>query len=197
VSVLIGTTRDEANLFVLMAPNAASMDDAALQAAYEASTPGGKGGELLRAYRAARPGDGVLQLFSARDTDHTFRIPAVRLMEAQVQHNPAVYSYLFTAASPTPGLGACHAIEIPFVFGTLDKAGAAMFSGSGPAAEALSEKVMDAWIAFARSGNPAAPGLPDWPAYDTNTRSTMLLGPECKVVQDYGAAEREAWEGVL
>jgi para-nitrobenzyl esterase len=197
VSVLIGTTRDEAKLFLIMNPAISSMDDAGLLAAFQISTPRGKGEELLNAYRAARPNASVTDIYGARQTDHTFRIPAIRLMEARLKHNPAVYSYLFTAESPTPGLGACHAIEIPFVFGTLGKAGAAQFSGSGPGAEALSEKVMDAWIAFARTGNPATASLPAWPAYDTATRSTMLLGPECKVVQDYGSAEREAWTGVL
>ncbi len=112
-------------------------------------------------------------------------------------NQPCRLRYLFAHESPTPGLGACHAIEIPFVFGTLDKAGAPAFSGRGPEAEALSAKVMDAWIAFARSGSPSTADLPAWPAYDTAKRSTMLLGPECKVVQDYAAAERAAWEGVL
>ena len=52
-------------------------------------------------------------------------------------------------------LGACHALELGFVFGTHGEPGMADFSGSGPAADALSERMMDAWLAFAKSGDPS------------------------------------------
>ena len=60
----------------------------------------------------------------------------------------------------------------------------------------------DAWIAFARSGNPAHRGLPAWPAYD-GRRATMVLdrpgagrGGECRVVDDPNAAVRRLWATV-
>ena len=61
--------------------------------------------------------------------------------------------YLFSWGSPglRGALGACHAIELPFLFGTLDAPGMRRFAGEGPEAESVSEKMMDAWIAFARS----------------------------------------------
>ena len=71
------------------------------------------------------------------------------------------------------------------------------FSGQGPEAELLSQKIMDAWIAFARTGNPNHEGLPEWQSYDTEKRATMCLGKDCKQVTAAYDKEREAWDGFL
>jgi para-nitrobenzyl esterase len=57
--------------------------------------------------------------------------------------------------------------------------------------------VQDAWIAFARTGDPGHAGLPEWPAYDPERRATMLLGDACRVDEDPLGAERRAWDGLL
>ena len=75
--------------------------------------------------------------------------------------------------------------------------GADFFAGSGPEAETLAERTMDAWLGFARSGTPSHPGLPDWRAFEPDARQTMLLGRECQLVSDPFAVERAAWEGVI
>ena len=56
---------------------------------------------------------------------------------------------------------------------------------------------MDAWLAFARTGDPNHPGLERWPHYDTERRQTMQLGKTCEVVDAPQDAERVAWEGIL
>ncbi len=56
---------------------------------------------------------------------------------------------------------------------------------------------MDSWIAFARTGNPSHKGIPEWPKYDTEKRSTMILGKEIKVVDDPFGKERTAWDGIM
>ena len=111
----------------------------------------------------------------AVNTDRVFRIPAIKLLEAQKQHNDAIYSYLFDWESPlmNGAMGACHAVELGFVFGTYDKNGAQGFFGEGPAADELSELTRTAWTNFARSGDP---GNQEWRAYDTTNRVTMVLG---------------------
>ena len=91
----------------------------------------------------------------------------------------------------------CHAIDLPFVFGTHAESGLEMLVGKGAEADALAEAVMDAWIAFARSGDPGHEGLPDWPSYDTGARTTMILGPECRAVERPGDAERAVWDALL
>jgi para-nitrobenzyl esterase len=142
----------------------------------------------------------VPELWSELRTDQIFRIPAVRLAEGQAELGNDVYMYRFDYASPAMGglLGACHALEIPFVFSSLDAPGAEMFVG--PVTEdlrTLSRRMHDAWIAFARTGRPAADGLPEWPRYTTDRRATMLFDLEPSVVDDPAAEDREAWSGVL
>jgi para-nitrobenzyl esterase len=125
-----------------------------------------------------------------------FAIPADRLANAQAAQQGQVYVYRFDWKSPMLGgaLGACHALELPFVFGRLDLPGIEAFAGEGPGAERLAGTVMDAWLAFARSGDPSTPGLP-WPAFDPAHRRTMVLDAVCRVEERPHEAERQCWEG--
>jgi para-nitrobenzyl esterase len=154
---------------------------------------------LLDIYRASRSGRTPADLYNALATDRVFRLPAVRMLEAQLGHGADAWLYLFTWPSPVMGgaLGSCHALEIPFVFGTYDRGMTAMFTGSGPDAAALAEAMQDAWLMFARTGRPGAPSLPAWPAYDTDRRATMVLGQTFEVQDDPASAERLAWEALI
>lgn len=107
--------------------------------------------------------------------------------------------YQFNWESPMFGgvLGACHAVELPFVFGALHKEGAEQFVGNGPEAERLEQTVMDAWITFATSGRPAHDALDGWRAYDLDRRATMMLGRECFLAEAPGEAERALWDGLV
>ena len=69
-------------------------------------------------------------------------------------------------------------------------------TGGGPDAVALAAKMRDAWIAFARNGDPSHAELPAWLAYDTATRATMLFNDVCTVENDPGSAERLLWERI-
>jgi para-nitrobenzyl esterase len=91
-------------------------------------------------------------------------------------------------------LGACHALEIPFVFGTLANPGVDKFAGSGPDADKLSTQMMDAWLAFARTGDPNHDGASvEWPAYDVDRRATMVFGPDTHVEDAPYDEERALW----
>jgi para-nitrobenzyl esterase len=90
-------------------------------------------------------------------------------------------------------LGSCHALDLPFVFGTLDHPVLSRFAGGGRDARALAEHIQDAWIAFARTGSPAHPGIGEWPSYDAHRRATMILGRECGVEEAPREAERAVW----
>jgi para-nitrobenzyl esterase len=158
----------------------------------------------VEVYRRAREGhapSGPKELYFAIQTDRIFRVPAIRLAEAQRPHQPHTYLYRFDWETPAFGgaLGACHAVDLAFVFGLVDKPGAELFTGGGPEAQLLSERVMDAWAAFARDGDPSHAGLPGgrWDAYDAERRATMLLGRDCALEFDPGDAERRAWDGLL
>ncbi len=132
-------------------------------------------------------------------TASRFRFPATQLAEAQAAHRPKTYLYQVDWESPARrgALGACHAIEIPFVFGTVGKTGNDRMSGTGPEADRLAEQMMDAWIAFARTGEPGHDGIGAWPAYDTADRRTMIFGRECGAQSAPFEEERAAWESMV
>jgi para-nitrobenzyl esterase len=204
VTLITGTTRDEWNLFGMLDPRAGSLDEAGLVKRLSAQLPDAAVPGLVEAYRGAREGhapSSPTELYFAIQTDRIFRIPAIRLAEAQQRHQPHTYLYRFDWETPAFGgaLGACHAVDLVFVFGLVERPGAEIFTGGGPEAQLLSERVMDAWASFARHGDPSHAGLPGgrWDAYDAERRTTMLLGRECALEFDPAPARRRAWHGLL
>jgi para-nitrobenzyl esterase len=186
---LAGTNEQEMNLWRVLEPGLRSLDEAGLAGRVERLVGDAAGG-LVAAYRAARPAAEPAELWQAIWSDREFRIPSLRALDAQAARSAETFAYLFTWPSPAPGIGSCHGLELPFVFGTLDSKGADAFAGSGPSAEALATTIQDAWLAFARTGDPG------WPAYEPSTRATMLLDEKCEVGGDPLAAERLAWDGL-
>jgi para-nitrobenzyl esterase len=129
-------------------------------------------------------------------TDRTYRLDSITLAQRKAALGRApVYMYLFTWESPVDTkMLSHHALEITFVFDNTSKARGPSGGGAKPAA--LAEKMSEAWIAFARTGNPNTGKLPRWPAYNAKTRSTMIFNDECRVEDDPFGAERRLWETV-
>jgi para-nitrobenzyl esterase len=122
-------------------------------------------------------------------------VPAEQLLEAHNPHGPT-WSYRFAWRSTAFGgrLGACHALDIPFAFDSIDHGGSAFFLGDiTDGARALAAGMRSAWTSFARSGAPAGDGLPDWPAWDTQRRATMVLDDPSAVVDDPFPKSRAVW----
>ncbi|HEX7474577.1 MAG TPA: carboxylesterase/lipase family protein [Dehalococcoidales bacterium] len=118
---------------------------------------------------------------TAEQTDTNFRLPNLRLLEARCRNREKAYRYLFNWKSPTRGgiFGACHGLEIGFVFGHFD----ANFCGVGPAADRLSGQMQDAWTTFARTGDPSCESLGNWPPY-CEKQITMTLGKDSGFEQE-------------
>ena len=72
----------------------------------------------------------------------------------------------------------------------------APMTGERPERYELANAMSDAWIAFARNGDPNHEGLPAWPSYDPDQRSTMLFDVPSSVANDPRREERLAWEGI-
>jgi para-nitrobenzyl esterase len=147
--------------------------------------------DLLAAYAERRPGAGPRRLRSAIAGDQMFTIPAIRLAEAQAHSGGRAHMYRFTWPSPARrgALGACHGVDLPFAFDTLETARALV--GRTPP-RLLADELHAAFVRFAASGDPGA----DWPPYDLEQRSTMELGSRRRIVHDPGRSERLLWEGV-
>ena len=152
---------------------------------------------LIETYKKLRktPRD----IFDAIDTDYQFRIPSIRLAEAQSQHHKNTFMYLFSWKTPWEGgkYGAMHALELSFVFGILLDKNQGIFPRKTEETQELSAKIMDAWIAFARTGNPNHKNIPELPAYDKGKRATILFDKEVTVENDPYGNEREAWDAIL
>ena len=194
VAVMAGTTRDEWKLFTVAATNLKTMDEARLRKMTANLVGEAHADDLLRGYTTGTP----FERWNDVMTDHSFFIPATRLLQSQAAHAP-VFSYRFDWTSPMMdgALGSCHALELGFMFGTMRVKGAAPFFGSGAAAEELSNAMMDAWIAFARSGDPSTGKAGSWPRYDSAGRETMIYGDgPPHVISAPNEGRRKAWESV-
>jgi para-nitrobenzyl esterase len=197
VPTLIGNNLEESKLFNIRHPEQQTIDEATLVRHLQSLIPAAEVPRLLNTYRTARSARGELvtppEILSAVQTDIMFHIPAIHVAEAQCRNGQPAYSYIFTWKSPAlnGALGACHALEIGFVFGTYEDS----FCGAGEEVETLSAKMQDAWLRFARMGNPSCASLGDWPPY-CDKRKTMLLGPECHVVEAPYDEERRLWETI-
>jgi para-nitrobenzyl esterase len=100
---------------------------------------------------------------------------------------------MYTLTWETPvargSLRSPHALEIPLVFDNVEAA--RNFVGRGDEPQALAEQMSEAWLAFARSGDPNTDALPNWPAYDAERRSVMMFDVASHVEQDPMAEVRK------
>jgi len=193
IPLLVGCTRNEATLFYLRDESVFTLDEAGLRTRVLEMMDETVATRLIDTYKKANPAANASEIFLLIASDRLARRDSIRLAERKfAQGRAPVYMYLFTWNSPALNgrLRAPHTVEIPFVFDNTDIP--AVMTKS-PTAKALAEKTSNAWIAFARSGNPNHGGLPSWPAYNTGERSTMLFDTVCNVVNDPGSAERKSW----
>lgn len=198
IPTLVGTTLEEWKLFTLIAPADGVRVRAVRPLRNLCAAAGKSADELVGAYEKRLGAPSEVELRNAIETDRVFRIPAIRLAEAQIANDAPTWMYRFDWRSPAFGgkLGACHALEITFVFDNLEAPGADMFTGNAAPPE-LATRTHAAWVAFAKTGNPNTGELPDWPLYDTDRRATMLLDAECIVADDPDGDDRRLWDGLL
>jgi len=187
VDLLVGSNRHESRLFLVPTGLMDLVDEPTL--AFMAGLLGMDAGGV-ETYRAARPDATAGELLDAVTTDWMFRIPAVRVAEGHVAGPGSTHMYEFAwpSALLDGRLGACHALEIGFVFDTLDADGGdALFGPDAP--RELATTMHRAWIDFATTGDPG------WAAYDLTDRSTMTFDVRSDVVRDPRAGERVLWDG--
>ncbi len=198
VDVMAGSNLDDWGLFVVANGLGQITDEvlagAVIDQGFAAAAAYGVSVEQLDGYREAYPGASPGQLLAAVQTDWWCRIPALRLAGAHASAPAATYMYEFAWRSPEFGgsFGACHALEIGFVFDTLDLGPNQMLGpvlGSA-APQELADAMHGAWVAFAASGDPG------WPRYDLDRRATMRFDTVSEVVEDPRSFERGLWAGV-
>ncbi len=188
VDLLTGHTRDEHRLFSLLDGVLGSVTPEGADAALRALAPDPDG---ARRYREAYPGAGPEQLYELVNGDWLFRMPSLHLARTHAAAGGRTYLYELTWPAPGLGgaLGACHGLDVPLVFGTLDRGQPAMLIGDPPPAAArdLSGWIRRAWTAFAADGDPG------WPAFDTERWLTQLLDTNPTVTGYPERVSAELW----
>ena len=134
---------------------------------------------FAKAYPALSPWDLYIRIFTEFPSGLFARTVAGR--RAAIPGSAPTFLYRFDWETPRMGghARAPHMIEMPFVFDNI--AIAERMTGDAPEAFALATLVSAAWAEFARSGVPAASGLPDWPAARGDAPLLMALDTRCHV----------------
>ncbi|MDP9823996.1 carboxylesterase/lipase family protein [Nocardioides massiliensis] len=180
VPLLTGTTTEEYRFFLVPEGLVDEITDARLAKMAQAR---GVPDEIIAVYRANRPDATPADVAVALLSDAFFRLPALDLVDA---HDGPAWVYEFAWQNPHLGLGAAHAMEIPFVFDTLRAPHAADLAGP-QAPQTLADTMHAAWVRFARDGDPG------WATYDVERPVMVFRETNSAVVEDPRGDERMAW----
>jgi len=199
IPILIGTNLTEQALFAWNGQDrpAFDLDEDGLRQRAKGFVGEQKAAQLFDLYMQRNPAKSISDIYFKMFTDRGMRGAAITAAERKFQQGKApVYMYLFEWQSPALNgiLGSPHTAEMPFVWDNTEIP--RLISTGSPAEKALAARVSEAWIQFARTGNPSHKGLPNWPAYTTPDRATMVLNNECAVVKDPRSEERRFWQSV-
>jgi para-nitrobenzyl esterase len=190
IPLVIGTTRDELSLFP--DPRAAALDDDGL-ARWSARLLGdaADAARVIDAYREQLGGEASnSSVWDAVRTDALMRIPNLRVADAHADRGAPTFVSRFDWEAP--GIGAAHAVDVPFTFGTFDREGWGEAVGYDARAEHLSGCLRRSLAAFAATGDPGTEVA--WGPYGGRRRMTMVFGPDgpC-LVSDPDGATRACW----
>ena len=183
VPMLIGSNLNEFgyNNRAIITPQTMQQVKATLTERYGAENAG----KYIEAYQKAYPKD---------DRPQHILTTAVRtnvIKQATVknaQNGAPAYVYLFEWQSPVNdgSLGACHGMELPFMFNNI--ALARPMTGGGEDAYALADKISSAWISFVKTGNPNCKELPEWSPYSPERGATMIFDNQSEVRYNHDKA---------
>ena len=200
--LLAGVCRDEYHFFQYAGVLAGTVkmdslreaDDQEIQRRFERGLPG-NGARAFEYYHSTvkpDPRRSPLDVFSAMESDRLFRVPTLRLLDAQSRHNADCWGFQFTWQSEPFGLplGACHVVDVPFVFGVTDTPAGIYFTGGGDAARTLSRQVQTAWGDFAHG---KAPGWQGWSA----GRKVRQFGPGEEMAALLDKDAETLWESII
>ncbi|HET6859541.1 MAG TPA: carboxylesterase family protein [Streptomyces sp.] len=188
VDLLVGHTRHEQRLLTALDGLLGEVTPEQAATALRILGPGQDGERLYREGFAAAGPD---ELYELVHSDWLFRMPSLHLAQAQAAAGGRVHVYELTWSAPGMGgiLGACHGLDVPLVFGNLDRGQPAMLIGEGPSpeAQALSARMRAAWTAFASHGDPG------WPAFDQEQRLVQLFDARPTVTAYPEEISRRIW----
>jgi para-nitrobenzyl esterase len=190
VPFLVGSTKDEAVLFVGPFPQWGQFSEAEVIDRLRPMADQ-RAEDALRLYKKLRPSDSLSYLLADAVTDFWMRQAANRVAELKVQQKRAAAYVYVLDWEINQDLRSPHGTDVCLVF---DNPDASPAIGSAAIAQQVADQMSAAWVAFARSGNPNNPKLAHWPAYALQSRANMAFDSHSHIVNDYGREAREFWE---
>lgn len=193
VPLIVGSNEDEGSMFALLpVPKIMPISDNLINTYLEQNYPN-KASEIKEAYSEI-----PVKLRSIKmGGDATIWLPAIAIATAMLKSSP-VYMYRFRWTSDylkASGLCSFHSLEIPFAFGNLQSEDVVetLKGTDEKETQTLSQKMQQAWLNFAYTGNPNSSEVNNWDAYDLKTRTAMIFDKEIKPENDIEAKVRKAW----
>jgi para-nitrobenzyl esterase len=189
IDLLTGHNRDEYRLFTALYGLRGKITDEAASEALRALAPYGPAQHGEAAYREAYPDADAETLFELVNSDWLFRMPTLHLAQAHAAAGGRTFLYQVSYPASEGGLGACHAIDVPLVFGVYQGLGQMLFGPEPPAsAVALGDLMRSQWAAFAADGDPG------WPPYAPGRRTTRIFDDPPDVVPYPEVASMHIWD---
>jgi para-nitrobenzyl esterase len=187
VPMIIGTTLDDAAM-----GGRFDIDDAGVKASLQKRNAQ-TADRIFDTYRRHYPDVSPFLLQARMLTDRRGRRAANTMAERKAALGKApAYLYLFSWPSPALGgkLGAVHGVDVGMTFNNARGA----IAGDSPEARTLAARFAAGWVAFAKTGDPNTSALPHWPAYQTETRPTMVFDDEIRLENDPLRELRTLWD---
>jgi para-nitrobenzyl esterase len=194
VPMMVGTTRTELSNQLGRDPEIYKINEKALKKRLEIFYPPSDIDEAVAVFKASNPAASPTELYFKMTSWRSYIRNATLMAERRAELNGAdnpTWMYQVTWKSPAEGGRRIsqHTLDLPFMFDNVARAE----NLTGPQTDetrAMTENMANAWLAFARKGDPNHAGLPHWPAYDLQKRSVMLFEVPAKVVDDPFRSER-------
>lgn len=190
VPMLIGSNADEFTLFFLGIPDPHAITFDALPDLLAFAVPQKDMSAVISGYRTLAPDATPYEVLVSIASDRAFTADAVAQASLKAAQGGApVWLYQFDWKTPLLDgrLGAMHALDTGFVFDNLQKS-VSMIGDIGPA-QPVADVMSDAWLAFARTGDPNVQSLPEWPSVKPGMVSAMHFDKEPYVEENYFGAE--------
>ena len=188
IDLITGHTRDEYRLFMHVFGLRGQVSAELASDALTGLASGGRTGGAA-AYRAAYPDADPETLFELVHSDWLFRMPTLHLAQAHSASGGRTFLYEVRYPAPVNHFGACHAIDVPLVFGNFEALGQMLFGPEPPAgAVALGDLMRQQWTAFAADGDPG------WPAYAPGHRLTRIFDDPADVASYPEQASLHLWD---
>ncbi len=207
--LLTGWNEDEYTFFAWERHDTESfkLDFAGLQAKLEPQY-GADAKKIIEVYRKSRPNASAPDIFVAVSSITMMGLGSIDIAEKKVKQNGApvyLYNFGYKSENKIPGtdypMGTPHAMDISFKFNNevplKDGEQPRMsFGGNRPERFVASHHFAELWTTFARTGKPAAEGVPEWPAYNLLNRPTMRIDSTCEVINNRFEAEIDMWRSI-